>query len=69
MLFRKEVPRSCSYCVYSTRLDDEQVLCVKYGVVCRENGCRKFSYDPCKRIPAKPKAMDFRQFDKEDYSL
>jgi hypothetical protein len=32
-------------------------------------GCRKFRYDPCKRIPSKPKALDFRKYDEHDFSL
>lgn len=69
MLFRKKLPRSCSYCACGTKVSDEQVLCTKYGVVSVYYDCRKFEYDPCKRIPAKAKALDFAKYDKEDFSL
>lgn len=69
MLFRKKIPRSCTYCIHGTTLNDEQVLCVKKGVVCSQNSCRHFSYEPCKRIPPRPKSTDFREFDKEDFTL
>lgn len=69
MLFRKKIPRSCTYCAYGTKIDDEQVLCVKRGVVSAEGACRKFDYDPCKRIPPKPKALDFQKYQDEDFSL
>lgn len=69
MLFRKKIARSCSYCVYGTKIDDEQVLCIKKGVVSTDGNCRKFSYDPCKRIPPKEKAMDFSRYDEDDFSL
>ena len=69
MLFRKKMPRSCSYCAHGTKLDEDQILCLKRGVVSIDHSCRKFSYDPCKRVPAKMKAINFKQFDKEDYSL
>lgn len=69
MLFRKKIERSCSYCMYGTKLDDGQVLCSKKGIRSTEDSCRKFKYDPCKRIPGKPKAMDFSRFEKEDFSL
>lgn len=55
--------------MYGTKLDEEQVLCAKRGVVNICSKCRKFSYDPCKRIPLKPKALDFMKYDQEDYSL
>ena len=46
MLFRKKIERSCSYCAYSTKLDDAQALCIKKGVVDLYGKCRKFCYDP-----------------------
>ncbi len=69
MLFRKKIQRSCAYCVHSTKLEEDCALCVKHGVVPLDKNCRKFRYDPCKRIPPKPKAMDFAKYDSEDYSL
>ena len=69
MLFRKKIERSCSYCIRGTRLDDEQVLCSKKGLRSIDGKCWKFRYDPIKRIPAKPKALDFSKYDQEDYSL
>ena len=69
MLFRKKIERSCSYCVYGTQIDGEQVLCTKKGVVSVDGKCRKFCYDPCKRIPPRPKAPGFKKYDEEDYSL
>ena len=69
MLFRRKMPKSCADCAHGTKIDEGQVLCVKKGVVTETGKCRKFSYDPCKRIPPKPKALDFRKYDEEDYSL
>lgn len=69
MLFRKRIPRSCSYCVHSTMLNEEEMLCIKKGVVSVTKKCRKFRYDPCKRIPVKAKALDFDKYSDEDFSL
>ena len=69
MLFRKKMPRSFAYCTNSTKLDEENYLCMKRGVVIDTGKCRKFEYDPCKRIPSKPKAMDFSKYDEYDFSL
>lgn len=69
MLFRKKIERSCEYCSYGTRLDDEQILCAKRGLKVAGEKCRKFDYDPTKRIPQKAKAMDFGKYEKEDFSL
>lgn len=69
MFFRKKIEPSCAYCSHSTKLNNEQVLCSKKGITAITGKCRKFCYDPCKRIPAKPKALDFSKYDKDDYSL
>ena len=69
MLFRKKIERSCSYCAYGTKYDEEQILCIKRGVVAVDGSCRKFQYDPCKRIPLKKKLPDFSKFKDEDFSL
>jgi len=69
MLFRKKHPRCCSYCANATQVNTDEVLCIKRGVVSIDYGCRKFEYDPCKRIPAKQKAPDFTKYDNDDFSL
>ena len=69
MLFRKKIDRSCAYCQFGTVLEDSQVLCAKKGIRSIEDKCRKFKYDPFKRIPVKAKAMDFSKYDNEDFSL
>ena len=69
MLFRKKIERSCSYCIYGTALEDDQILCMKKGLKRQEDSCRKFKYDPCKRIPAKQKPLDFTRYEQEDFTL
>ncbi len=69
MLFRKKIERACAYCAYGAKLDDGAVLCSKRGVKVAEDHCRRFRYDPCKRVPFKAKAMTFSQFNDSDFSL
>ena len=69
MLFRKKIQKSCEYCTHGTILENDQVLCSKHGLIDNAANCRKFRYDPFKRIPCKPKAIDFSQYDEEDFSL
>lgn len=69
MLFRKITERSCSCCQHCTKLNDEQVLCSKRGIMPADGQCMRFTYDPCKRIPGKPKALDLSKYNQEDYSL
>ena len=70
MLFRRKIPRSCTYCKFAAKLGNEQILCSKKGIVLPcPSACRKFRYDPCKRIPPKAKAMDFSQYSQDDFKL
>lgn len=69
MLFRKKIERACAYCAHGTNLDEEAVLCAKKGIRLEGKPCRKFKYDPCKRVPPKAKALDFARYDDRDYSL
>lgn len=69
MLFRKKIERSCAYCLYGAHLEEELILCSKKGIKTFEDKCWHFRYDPCKRIPRKPKALDFSKYENEDFSL
>ncbi len=69
MLFRKKIERSCTYCMYGAHIGEDQILCVKKGLRTPDAQCMKFKYDPCKRVPAKAKALDFSKYRKEDFSL
>lgn len=69
MLFRKKIERSCSYCAYGAKLEDDSILCSKRGLKQESDSCRKFRYDPCKRVPFKAKAVDFSRFKDSDFSL
>lgn len=69
MLFRKKMQRNCLHCLHATVLSETEILCVKRGIRAADQPCRKFKYDPCKRIPPRPKAPDFSGYDKDDFSL
>lgn len=68
-LFRKKIEKRCEYCVHGSALDEDSILCAKKGIRTPESKCRKFQYDPCKRIPGKAKALDFEKYNEYDYSL
>lgn len=69
MLFRKRIPRSCSYCARGTALDADHILCVKKGTVSALYACKKFRYDPCKRVPHKMKPLDMDKYTDADFTL
>lgn len=69
MLFRKKIERLCSHCVHAGKIDGETYLCAKKGIVSCDHHCRKFRYDPLKRVPHRAKPKDFSLCDDLDFSL
>ena len=69
MLFRKDMDPRCAYCKRGTPLEDDQVMCEKKGIVAASGACRRFRYDPLKRVPPKPLAASFAHLRDEDFSL
>ena len=48
----EDTVKLCELCRYSAPLAmGDDMLCEKRGVVKREYSCRKFMYDPLKRVP------------------
>jgi hypothetical protein len=45
------------------------VACVKRGIVPAESHCRSFRYDPLKRVPPRPAALDTEKLNEADFSL
>lgn len=69
MLFTKKIEPRCAYCERSAALDEEQVICLKRGVVSAGGSCRAFRYDPLKRVPPKPAALELGKLRDEDFVL
>lgn len=68
-LVRKNIEPRCTYCANSTPLEKEPyLLCRKRGVVEGGDHCRRFRYDPFRRIPPKPAKLCFH-FSEDDFSL
>ena len=66
--FGKNISPSCSYCEKGERAaDGETILCERKGVVSPLSSCRRFKYDPLKRVP--PSAPVLPKFQASDFSL
>jgi len=67
-LFGSKIEPACMYCKYGKRNGDaEKVFCTKKGIVDIFHSCRKFSYDPLKRVPKK--AILSNDLTADDFSL
>ncbi len=52
-LLRANMPPACATCVHAVRLTEEDMLCRKRGAVHESYHCRRYSYDPLKRVPSR----------------
>ena len=60
---KEEIERSCRFCECGTVLSNgEDVLCRVHGVVSGGGNCRRFVYDPLKRVPPARIKIDGAQY-------
>lgn len=70
MLFQDKIEPRCAYCLRAVPLEDGKMACPKQGIVSPAGACRKFRYDPLKRIPPRPAApLVLPAAREEDFSL
>ncbi len=66
----EDIDQICAMCENSKKIfDPENVLCKIHGIVEATNKCRKFVYDPLKRIPprnANPIPLEYVDIDSDD---
>ena len=68
-LFRRDMDPRCAYCDRGQQINEREVACVKRGIVPAESHCRSFRYDPLKRVPTPPVALDLGKLKDEDFTL
>lgn len=67
--FRRDIEPRCAYCAHSSALSEREVACSRKGVVDAAGHCRRFSYDPLRRVPPRPASLDPAAHAPEDFSL
>ncbi len=68
-LFRKDLEKRCAYCVHASVMSEREVGCPYRGVVDAANHCHRFAYDPLKRVPPRPAALQSEKYSAEDFKL
>ena len=68
-LFQKKIEPRCAYCVHSRPLSEEEVVCGKKGVLSAASSCRRFRYDPLKRVPPRPAKLHTQGLTDEDFQI
>ncbi len=51
MLFRRNIEPACSYCRHGRSGPEDEVYCIYRGVMQPWERCRRFAYDPLRRVP------------------
>ena len=69
MLFKKDIEPSCTYCRHGRPLGQNEVGCVKLGVVSSNGKCKRFQYNPLARKPSKPPTLKTDMFDEDSFKL
>lgn len=67
-LFSKDVQPCCACCLNGRQPGyGENILCKRFGIVNPGFSCKKFRYDPLKRVPVRPPALP--SFSKDDFDI
>lgn len=67
--FGKDIEPACEYCALGKLTSDgKNVLCKKKGVTALYYKCRRFRYDPLKRVPKKP-PQKVSEYEQKDFEL
>lgn len=67
-LFGNNIEPACGYCRYGKPTNDGgRILCPNAGVVAPYFHCKKYRYDPLRRVPSQQPQL--RQYDKTDFEL
>ena len=69
VIFRKHVEPACTYCRYSSPAEEGTCICLKRGIVSDWDSCRRFSYDPLRRVPEASPAPRTEGLDQDAFSL
>lgn len=69
MLFRKKMEPRCAYCAKGRKIGEDQVACVRRGIMAPEDSCGSFTYDPLRRIPPRPLKVTTDRLKQEDFEL
>ena len=69
MLFNVDIEPSCLYCYYGTKLDADEIICIKRGIMAGSGSCSAFRYEPTKRVPEALPRLDDSGLSEDDFSL
>lgn len=67
-LFDNQITPACEYCEHGRDSSEyNMIMCKKKGIVSPYFRCKKFRYDPLRRVPKRAEAQ--RRFTPEEFAL
>jgi len=69
MLFDRNMEPSCAYCQFGTALGNEEIVCIKRGIMTVSGSCGAFRYEPTKRVPEATPKLKTSGLTEEDFTL
>jgi len=69
MLFDPNIEPGCEYCRNGTALGQNEIACIKHGIMFSHGSCGAFRYEPTKRVPPVLPGFDISKFSDEDFAL
>ncbi len=67
-LYGNHIEPACEYCAKARRASDGRVmLCLRKGIVPLYHHCRRFRYDPLKRVPFRQPTL--KKHEAEEFKL
>lgn len=67
-MFNKDIVKKCAHCQNSLPLSNsDEMACKIRGIVNSDDLCRKYKYDPLKRVPNAQKIAD--DYSTDDFEL
>jgi len=69
MLFDRRIEPGCAYCSFGALLGENEVACIKRGIMYGYGSCGGFSYEPTKRVPRSLPDLKIKGLSEEDFTL
>lgn len=67
-LFPNSAYPACRHCIHGRFSNNHaRILCIRKGIVELDYSCKKYRYDPLKRVPARMPSLP--SFDRDDFKL
>ena len=69
MLLNRSIKPCCGYCRYGTALGNDEVICIRRGVMESSASCGAFRYEPTKRDPEALPTLKASNLSEDDLSI